>query len=121
MDRAGLETDFEGTFPYEPRYVQAGDVRLHYVDEGPREAAPILMLHGNPTWSYMYRRPVELLSARGPRCIAFDHMGFGRSDKPAEPRRYILSSHVSNAIALVDALDLRDVTLVMHDWGGPIG
>jgi|tagenome__1003787_1003787.scaffolds.fasta_scaffold20798596_2 pimeloyl-ACP methyl ester carboxylesterase len=116
-----LTGDFGGTFPFEPHYVQAGEVRLHYVDEGPADSPPLLMLHGNPTWSYMYRRPIELLSGRGHRCIAFDHMGFGRSDKPAEPRRYILSNHVSNAIALVDALDLRDVTLVMHDWGGPIG
>jgi cis-3-alkyl-4-acyloxetan-2-one decarboxylase len=116
-----LTGDFGGTFPYEARYVQAGDVRLHYVDEGPRDAPPLLMLHGNPTWSYMYRRPIKLLSGRGHRCVAFDHMGFGRSDKPPEPRRYILSNHVSNAIALIDELDLRDVTVVMHDWGGPIG
>jgi cis-3-alkyl-4-acyloxetan-2-one decarboxylase len=116
-----LTGDLGGTFPYEPHYVQAGDVRLHYVDEGPRDAPPLLMLHGNPTWSYMYRRPIALLSGRGHRCIALDHMGFGRSDKPPEPRRYILSNHVSNAIALVDELDLRDITLVMHDWGGPIG
>ena len=98
-----------------------GDLRIHYVDEGPRDAAPIVMLHGNPTWSYMYRRPIAVLSERGHRCIAFDHMGFGRSSKPPEPRRYILSSHVENAIALLDGLDLTDVTLVCHDWGGPIG
>ncbi len=116
-----LTGSFGGTFPYEARYVQAGDVRLHYVDEGPRDAPPLLMLHGNPTWSYMYRRPIELLSARGHRCVAFDHMGFGRSDKPAEPRRYVLANHVANAVALIDELDLRNVTLVMHDWGGPIG
>ena len=116
-----LTGSFGGTFPYEARYAQAGDVRLHYVDEGPRDAPPLLMLHGNPTWSYMYRRPIELLSARGHRCVAFDHMGFGRSDKPAEPRRYVLANHVANAVALIDELDLRDVTLVMHDWGGPIG
>ena len=116
-----LTGDFGGTFPYEPHYVQAGEVRLHYVDEGPRAAPPLLMLHGNPTWSYMYRRPIELLSGRGHRCVAFDHMGFGRSDKPPEPRRYVLSNHVWNAIALLDELDLRDITLVMHDWGGPIG
>jgi cis-3-alkyl-4-acyloxetan-2-one decarboxylase len=116
-----LTGDFGGAFPYEPHYMQAGGVRLHYVDVGPHDAPPLLMLHGNPTWSYMYRRPIELLSERGHRCIAFDHMGFGRSDKPPEPRRYVLGNHVSNAIALVDELDLRDVTLVMHDWGGPIG
>ena len=116
-----LAGDFEGTFPFEARYVDSGDLRIHYVDEGPRDAAPIVMLHGNPTWSYMYRRPLALLSERGHRCVAFDHMGFGRSTKPPEPRRYILSTHVENAIALLDRLDLNDVTLVCHDWGGPIG
>jgi pimeloyl-ACP methyl ester carboxylesterase len=116
-----LAGDFGGTFPFAARYLDSGDLRIHYVDEGPRDAAPIVMLHGNPTWSYMYRRPVALLSERGHRCIAFDHMGFGRSTKPPEPRRYILSTHVENAIALLDGLDLNDVTLVCHDWGGPIG
>lgn len=118
---ADLDGDFGGTFPFEPRFVTVGDVRLHYVDEGPREAAPILMLHGNPTWSYMYREPIARLTERGHRCVAFDHMGFGRSDKPAEPRRYRLAVHVENAVALLDELDLTDVTLVLHDWGGPIG
>jgi haloalkane dehalogenase len=69
----------------------------------------------------MYREPIRSLSARGHRCIAFDHMGFGRSSKPPEPRRYILSTHVENALAVLDELDLNDVTLVCHDWGGPIG
>jgi len=118
---ADLDGDFGGTFPFEPRFVSVGDVRLHYVDEGPRDAAPILMLHGNPTWSYMYREPIARLTERGHRCVAFDHMGFGRSDKPAEPRRYRLAAHVENAVALLDELDLNDVTLVLHDWGGPIG
>jgi haloalkane dehalogenase len=69
----------------------------------------------------MYRQPIARLSERGHRCIAFDHMGFGRSSKPPEPRRYVLSTHVGNAIAFLDKLDLRDATLVCHDWGGPIG
>jgi haloalkane dehalogenase len=116
-----VEGDFAGTFRFEARYLDAGDLRLHYVDEGPRDAAPVLMLHGNPTWSYMYRGPIATLSERGHRCVAFDHMGFGRSSKPPEPRRYILSTHVQNAIELLDRLDLNDVTLVCHDWGGPIG
>jgi haloalkane dehalogenase len=101
--------------------VSAGGVRLHYVDEGPRDAAPILFVHGNPTWSYLWRRPIAALSERGRRCIAFDHMGFGRSDKPPEPKRYVLRAHIDNALALIDELDLRDATLVAHDWGGPIG
>jgi len=121
MDVAGLEGDFKGTFPFEPRYLEVGDVRLHYVDEGPADAAPILFVHGNPTWSYLWRRPIAELSARGRRCVAFDHMGFGRSDKPPLLARYTMAAHLENALAVVDQLDLRDVTLVAHDWGGPIG
>src|SRR5215467_10933139 len=111
-----LVGDFGGTFPYEPHFVDVGDLRIHYVDVGPRDGKTILMLHGNPTWSYMYRRPIASLSGHGHRCIAFDHMGFGRSSKPPEPRRYVLSTHVENAIAVLDQLDLNDVTLVCHDW-----
>ena len=121
MEAAVLDGDFGGTFPFEARYLDAADVRLHYVDEGPRDAAPILFVHGKPTWSYLWRRPVAELSGRGRRCVAFDHMGFGRSGKPPHLSRYTLQAHVDNALALVDALDLRDVTLVAHDWGGPIG
>jgi cis-3-alkyl-4-acyloxetan-2-one decarboxylase len=121
MAAAALDGDFGGTFPFEPRYLSAGDVRVHYVDEGPREAPPLLFVHGNPTWSYLWRRPIAELSAQGRRCVAFDHMGFGRSDKPPQLARYTLETHVRNALALIDALDLREVTLVAHDWGGPIG
>ena len=116
-----LNGDFGGTFPYEPRFVDAGQIRLHYVDEGPPDAPPLLFVHGNPTWSYLWRRPIADLSARGHRCVAFDHMGFGRSDKPPQLSAYSLERHIENAIALIDALDLSDVTLVGHDWGGPIG
>lgn len=113
--------DFGGTFPYEPRFADAAGVRLHYVDEGAREAAPVLMLHGNPTWSYMYRVPIRMLTEAGHRCVAFDHMGFGGSDKPPHLAAYSLERHVENAIALIEALDLHEITLVAHDWGGPIG
>jgi pimeloyl-ACP methyl ester carboxylesterase len=116
-----LNGDFHGTFPYDAHFLDAGDLRLHYVDEGPREARPVLFLHGNPTWSYLWRRPIAELSAQGHRCLALDHMGFGRSDKPRRLSAYTLRRHVDNALALVDSLDLRDVTLVAHDWGGPIG
>lgn len=118
---ASLNGDFRGTFPFEPRFVRAGGVRLHYVDEGPADAAPLLFAHGNPTWSYLWRRPIAELSSRGHRCVAFDHMGFGRSDKPPQLSAYSLQRHVDNALALIDALELSDVTLVAHDWGGPIG
>jgi pimeloyl-ACP methyl ester carboxylesterase len=115
------EGDFQGTFPFESRFLRAGKTSLHYVDEGPTDAAPLLFLHGNPTWSYLWRRPIAELSPKGHRCVAFDHMGFGRSEKPRRLSAYTLERHVENALAVVDALDLRDVTLVAHDWGGPIG
>lgn len=121
MAGAGLETDFEGTFPFEPRYLEAGDVRIHYVDEGPRDAPTLLFVHGNPTWSYMWREAIAAMSEQGRRCVAFDHMGFGRSDKPPHLGRYSLQTHIEHARRLVEQLDLSDVTLVAHDWGGPIG
>jgi len=115
-----LSGDFEGTFPFPPRYQQvADDVRLHYVEEG--EGQPVLMLHGNPTWSYLYRRFIPPVAGAGFRAIAVDHMGFGRSDRPPGHERYTLRSHVENLLGFVRALDLRDITLVMQDWGGPIG
>jgi pimeloyl-ACP methyl ester carboxylesterase len=116
-----LDGDFRGTFPFESRYLHAGETTLAYVDQGPADARPLLFLHGNPTWSYLWRRPLADLSAEGHRCLAFDHMGFGRSGKPPRLSAYSLERHVQNALALIDALDLRDLTLVAHDWGGPIG
>jgi cis-3-alkyl-4-acyloxetan-2-one decarboxylase len=121
MAGAGLETDFGGTYPFEPRYLDSDGVRIHYVDEGPRAAPTFLFVHGNPTWSYMWRRPIAALSEQGRRCVAFDHMGFGRSDKPRQLARYSLQAHIDHATRLIDQLDLSDVTLVAHDWGGPIG
>jgi pimeloyl-ACP methyl ester carboxylesterase len=115
-----LMGDFDGSFPFEPRYQQvADDVRLHYVEEG--RGRPVLMLHGNPTWSYLYRRFLPPVAKAGFRAIAVDHMGFGRSDRPPGHRRYTLRSHVDNLLAFIRGLDLRDITLVMQDWGGPIG
>jgi pimeloyl-ACP methyl ester carboxylesterase len=116
-----LAGDFGGTFPFEPRFLTAGEIRLHYLDEGPRDAPPLLFAHGNPTWSYLWRRQIAELSKRGYRCVAFDHMGFDRSDKPPYLAAYSLRAHVDNALALIDALDLRDVVLVAHDCTGPIG
>jgi pimeloyl-ACP methyl ester carboxylesterase len=117
---ADLHGDFDGTFPFAPRFEQvADDVRLHYVEEG--RGAPVLMLHGNPTWSYLYRRFLPPLAEAGFRAIAVDHMGFGRSDRPPGHTRYTLRSHVDNLLAFIRGLDLREITLVMQDWGGPIG
>jgi cis-3-alkyl-4-acyloxetan-2-one decarboxylase len=116
-----LNGDFQGTFPYEPRFLSAGDIELHYVDEGPPDAPALLFVHGNPTWSYLWRHQIAELSSNGHRCVAFDHMGFGRSGKPRSLAAYSLQRHVDNALSLIDALDLSEVTLVAHDWGGPIG
>ncbi len=116
-----LDGDFGGTFPFESRYLRAGRTSLHYVDEGPSDAPVLLFLHGNPTWSYLWRRPLAELSAAGHRCVAYDHMGFGRSEKPPRLSPYTLERHIENAVAVIDELGLRDVTLVAHDWGGPIG
>jgi pimeloyl-ACP methyl ester carboxylesterase len=118
---AALDGDFQGTFPFEARFMEVAGIRLHYVDEGPRDANPLLFVHGNPTWSYLWRKPIAALSGKGQRCVAFDHMGFGRSYKPPHLAAYTLRRHVDNMLAFVDALDLREVTLVAHDWGGPIG
>lgn len=109
---------FGGSWPYEPRSFEYGGVRLHYVDEGSGE--PVVMLHGNPTWGYVYRRFVARLAASR-RCVVPDHMGFGRSEKPLDGGQYTLGRHVENLSALLLELDLHDVTLVMQDWGGPIG
>lgn len=106
-------------FPFESRTLEVGAGRLHYVDEGPAGANPILCLHGNPTWAFHYRR---LIADARPfhRVVAFDHMGMGLSDRPAD-FPYTLAAHVENAVAFVEALDLRRITLVVHDWGGAIG
>jgi cis-3-alkyl-4-acyloxetan-2-one decarboxylase len=116
-----LDGDFDGTFPFAAQHVDAAGTSLHYVDEGPRDAPPILFVHGNATWSYLWRRQIAELSADGRRCVAFDHVGFGRSDKPPHLGHYSLQTHIDNALAVIDALDLHDVLLVAHDWGGPIG
>jgi haloalkane dehalogenase len=115
------EWAFGGTWPFEPRFFDSGSGRLHYVDEGPREGRPVVLVHGNPAWSYLYRRFVPALTGAGHRAIAVDLLGFGRSDKPAEPGAYAIERHVARLEELLGSLDLRDACLVVHDWGGPIG
>jgi haloalkane dehalogenase len=116
-------------WPFDPRYLELADLpgapgplRLHYVDEGPADAAEtVLMLHGEPSWSYLYRRMIPVLTAAGHRTVAFDFPGFGRSDKPTDVRAYSYELHRQALLRVVDALDLRDVTLVVQDWGGLVG
>ncbi|MEO0421167.1 MAG: alpha/beta fold hydrolase [Pseudomonadota bacterium] len=112
---------FGGSWPYAPKWFESGDGRMHYIDEGPRDARPVILVHGNPTWSYLYRRFINALVAQGHRAIAFDHLGFGRSEKPDHPSLYEIPAHGARAEALLEALDLQDATLVVQDWGGPIG
>jgi haloalkane dehalogenase len=109
---------FGGAYPYAPRFSDAGGFAMHYVDEG--EGEPVLMLHGDPAWGYLWRKFIPALS-RKRRVIVPDHMGMGKSDAPAEPYPYLLRHHIANLEALVLSLVLSDITLVVHDWGGPVG
>ena len=108
-------------FPFAPHYLDVGGLSMHYVDEGPADGPVALMVHGMPTWSYLYRTVIATMRAAGYRCVAPDHIGFGRSDKVTDPSWYDIARHTANLTALVQALDLRDITLFVQDWGGPIG
>jgi haloalkane dehalogenase len=113
-------------YPFAPHYVdvpgpEGTRLRMHVVDEGPRDAPVVLMLHGEPTWSFLYRKMIPVLVAARLRAVVPDLIGFGRSDKLADRTAYSYASHVEWTLALVAALDLRGVTLVCQDWGGPIG
>jgi haloalkane dehalogenase len=114
------EPRFEGLpgWDFEPRYVEQDGLRMHYVDEG--AGAPVLFLHGEPTWAYLYRKVIPRLTASH-RCVAPDYFGFGRSDKPTDPAWYSYDRHADSLARFTEALDLRDVTVVMQDWGGPLG
>jgi haloalkane dehalogenase len=109
-------------FPFAPHFVEVGDgLRMHYVDEGPRDAPVVLLLHGEPTWSYLYRKMIPVLVKGGFRAIAPDLIGFGKSDKPAEAEAHSYLAHVTWMHAFVKALQVRDVTLFGQDWGSLIG
>jgi len=113
-------------FDFAPNYLQVPDgegdsLRVHYLDEGPRMAEPILLMHGEPSWCYLYRIMIPLLTDAGYRAVAPDLVGFGRSDKPTEMNDYTYQRHVDWMQALLDHLDLSRITLVCQDWGGLIG
>ena len=109
-------------FPFPPRYVTLPDgLRVHYVDEGPPQGETVLLLHGQPTWSYLYRTVVGHLMAHGLRAVAPDLVGFGRSDKPRSRAAHTVAAHVGWMTRFADAVGLTGVTLVVQDWGGPIG
>jgi haloalkane dehalogenase len=114
-------------FPFAPHYVEIADgeggrLRVHHLDEGPRDGRVVLLLHGNPSWSFLYRKMIPPIVAAGYRCVAPDLVGLGRSDKPSRLEDYTVARHVEwMRTALFDRLDLRDVNLVCQDWGGIIG
>ncbi|MBL8171415.1 MAG: haloalkane dehalogenase [Acidobacteria bacterium] len=112
-------------YDFTPHYAEISHtnstLRVHYLDEGPATAAPILLLHGEPSWCYLYRKMIPILSAAGHRVVAPDLVGFGRSDKLAAREDYSYQFHVDTMTALIERLDLRDITLFCQDWGGLIG
>ena len=113
-------------YPFEPHYVEVraqgvDALRMHYVDEGSKGGQVVLLLHGQPTWSYLYRKVIGPLVEAGLRTIAPDNIGYGRSDKLTEPTDYTFRRHIDWLHSFVTALDLHDVVLVVQDWGGPIG
>ncbi|WP_243060401.1 haloalkane dehalogenase [Nocardioides sp. SR21] len=113
-------------YPFAPHYADVvadglDPLRMHHLDEGPPDGPVALLLHGQPTWSYLYRKVVPVLVDRGIRVVAPDNIGFGRSDKPVRATGYTFARHVEWMRSLVTSLDLRDITLVAQDWGGPIG
>jgi haloalkane dehalogenase len=108
-------------FDFKPNYTEIDGYRMHYLDEGPRDGEPILLLHGEPTWCYLYRKMIPVLTAAGYRAIVPDLVGFGRSDKPADAATHTYKFHVDKVAALVEAIDLEDCTFFGQDWGGLIG
>jgi haloalkane dehalogenase len=108
-------------FTFDPQYIDVDGLRMHFVDEGPHDGPVALLVHGMPTWSYLYRSVIPPLVNAGYRCIAPDHIGFGRSDKVIEPGWYDIARHTKNLRHLVEHLDLRNITIFVQDWGGPIG
>ena len=108
-------------YAFAPHYLTFEGLRLHYVDEGPRDGPVVLLMHGMPTWSFLNRHIIARLTAAGYRCVAADHIGFGRSDKVTDDGWYSIARHVAAHRLLVETLDLRGATLFCQDWGGPIG
>jgi haloalkane dehalogenase len=113
-------------FGFDPNYLhlddtEGGQLRMHYLDEGPSDAAPVLLLHGEPTWCYLYRHMIPVFTAAGHRVLAPDLIGFGRSDKPTRRADYTYQRHVDWMVGWLQQVDLRAITLVCQDWGGLIG
>jgi len=114
-----LPAGLRGQWPYEPRYANVNGWRMHYIDEG--KGDPVVLLHGNPTWGFLYRKMIPLLVGSGRRVVVSDMIGFGLSEKPTREDAHSLDGHAANLTALIRGLDLTRITLVCHDWGGPTG
>src|ERR1700746_2499258 len=114
-----VDWTFGGLWPYEPRWFQGTDGRLHYIDEGSPEGRPVVLLHGNPTWGCLYRNCVGPLTAAGYRVIVPDCLGFGRSEKPPRPDLYRIAAHARRLEEPVGVLGPRDATGGAPGWGGP--
>lgn len=108
-------------YPFAPHYAMIGNLRMHYLDEGPNNGPVVLLLHGEPSWSYLYRHMIPILANAGYRVIAPDLIGFGRSDKPADMAAHTHSGHVAQIRTLIEMLNLNGITLFIQDWGGLIG
>lgn len=108
-------------YPFAPHYIETDNLRIHYLDEGPQDADPILMLHGEPSWSYLYRKMIPVFTSAGYRSIVPDLVGFGRSDKPTQRIDYTYQKHIDWMLAVIESLNLQRITLVCQDWGGLIG
>jgi haloalkane dehalogenase len=106
-------------YGFEPRYADVDGLRMHYVDEG--DGAPVVCFHGEPTWAYLYRKVAGPLLEAGKRVVAVDMPGFGRSDKPTDRGWYTYDRHTEHVSSVLAGLDLRDATVVVQDWGGPVG
>ncbi|WP_156746273.1 haloalkane dehalogenase [Mycobacterium sp. 1423905.2] len=108
-------------YDFAPHYREVDGLRMHYLDEGPPDGMPVVCFHGEPTWAYLYRKMLPPLAAAGYRVIIADYAGFGRSDKPTDRRWYTFDRHSELVTKVLAALDLQHATVVVQDWGGPIG
>ena len=118
---ADLEPDIQKRYPYKSNFTNVNGWRMHYVDEGPKDAKPVLLLHGNPAWGFLWRETVKPLLQAGYRVIVPDQIGFGLSEHPHAASAHSLDNHAANLVALIDHLALKNIFFVCHDWGGPTG
>lgn len=118
---SSIDWTFGGTWPYEPHWFEAAEGRNHHVDEGPRDGRPVVLVHDNPTWAYLWLHFLSPLVFAGPRVIVPDPLGLGRPEKPDDPSSYRVPRHALRLEQFLESLDLSEATVVPQDWGGPIG